>query len=35
MKVVYTATAQNELREIGEWLAARYPVVAPHVARSP
>ncbi len=33
MKVVYTAAAQNDLREIGEWLAARYPAVAPHVER--
>lgn len=31
MKVVYTAAAQNDLREIGEWLAAHYPVVAPRV----
>jgi toxin ParE1/3/4 len=33
MKVVYTAAAQNDLREIGEWLTANYPVVAPHVER--
>ncbi len=33
MKVVYAAAAQNDLREIGEWLAAHYPTVAPHVER--
>ena len=33
MKVVYTAAAQNDLREIGEWLAAHYPVIAPRVER--
>ncbi len=31
MKVVYTAAAQNELRDIGEWLATHYPAVAPQV----
>lgn len=33
MKVVFTAAAQNDLREIGEWLATHYPVVALHVER--
>ena len=33
MKVVYTAAAQNDLREIGEWLAAHYPAVALQVER--
>jgi plasmid stabilization system protein ParE len=33
MKVVFTAAAQNDLRDIGEWLATRYPVLAPHVER--
>jgi toxin ParE1/3/4 len=33
MKVAYTAAAQNELREIGQWLAANYPAVAPRVER--
>jgi toxin ParE1/3/4 len=33
MNVVYTAAAQNDLREIGEWLAAHYPAIAPHVER--
>jgi plasmid stabilization system protein ParE len=33
MKVVFTAAAQNDLREIGEWLAEHYPAVAPHVER--
>jgi toxin ParE1/3/4 len=33
MKVVYSAAAQNDLREIGEWLAAHYPVIAPRVER--
>jgi toxin ParE1/3/4 len=33
MKIVFTAAAQNDLREIGEWLATHYPVVAPHVER--
>jgi plasmid stabilization system protein ParE len=31
MKVVYTAAAQNDLRNIGEWLATHYPVIAPRV----
>ena len=33
MKVVFTAAAQNDLREIGEWLAKNYPVVAPQVEK--
>lgn len=33
MKVVYTAAAQNDLRDIGEWLAAHYPAIAPRVER--
>ena len=33
MKVVFTAAAQNDLREIGEWLQQHYPAVAPHVER--
>jgi toxin ParE1/3/4 len=33
MKVVFTAAAQNDLRDIGEWLATCYPVLAPHVER--
>lgn len=33
MKVVYTAAAQNELCEIGEWLAAHYPLIASSVER--
>lgn len=33
MKVVFTAAAQNDLREIGEWLALHYPILAPRVER--
>lgn len=33
MKVIYTAAAQSDLREIGEWLAAHYPGLAPRVER--
>ena len=33
MKVVYTAAAENDLRAIGEWLAAHYPFIAPQVER--
>ncbi len=33
MKVVYTAAAQNDLRDIGEWLATQYPALAQHVER--
>jgi len=33
MKVVFTAAAQNDLRDIGEWLNLHYPALAPHVER--
>lgn len=33
MKVVYTRAAQGDLDNIGQWLAAHYPAVAPHVER--
>jgi toxin ParE1/3/4 len=33
MKVVFTAAAQSDLRDIGEWLATRYPLLAPQVER--
>ena len=33
MKVVFTAAAENDLRSIGEWLAAHYPVIARQVER--
>ena len=33
MKVFFTAAAQEDLAEIGEWLAAHYPVVALHVEK--
>lgn len=33
MKVVFTAAAQKDLRDIGEWLATHYPTVAPHIER--
>lgn len=33
MKVVFTAAAQNDLREIGEWLSRHYPSVALQVER--
>ena len=33
MKVVFTAAAQGDLREIGEWLATHYPAAAVHVER--
>jgi plasmid stabilization system protein ParE len=33
MKVVFTAAAQTDLREIGEWLATHYPLVALQVER--
>ena len=33
MKVVYTAVALGDLRDIGVWLAAHYPDVAPQVER--
>jgi toxin ParE1/3/4 len=33
MKIVYTAAAQNDLREIGAWLATHYPLVGPRVER--
>lgn len=33
MKVVFTAAARDDLREIGEWLHQHYPAVAPHVER--
>lgn len=33
MKVVFTAAAQSDLREIGEWLAVHYPKLAPQVER--
>jgi plasmid stabilization system protein ParE len=33
MKVVYTRAAQGDLDNIGQWLAARYPAVAPRVER--
>lgn len=33
MKVVYTAAAQSDLRQIGAWLAAHYPAIALDVER--
>ncbi|HEX5507823.1 MAG TPA: type II toxin-antitoxin system RelE/ParE family toxin [Pseudolabrys sp.] len=33
MKIVFTAAARNDLRDIGEWLTLHYPAVAPHVER--
>lgn len=33
MTVVYTAAALGDMAEIAEWLAARYPSIAPDVER--
>jgi plasmid stabilization system protein ParE len=33
MKVVYTAAARHDVREIGQWLATHYPGVARRVER--
>jgi toxin ParE1/3/4 len=33
MKVVYTATAVNDLAEISDWLAVHYPAIAPAAER--
>jgi len=33
MKVIFTAAAQNDLRDIGEWLRLHYPTTALRVER--